>query len=118
MVRITRFYVIWTMLLVLVGCQRGLAPVPLNVYQQPGAEANATSTVPGQAETTAQSRLRIDTWEFGVVPPGTELRHRYTIKNSGAATWTMKQITPSCSCTYGEFTARTIKPGEATSVEV
>jgi hypothetical protein len=62
--------------------------------------------------------LRTDAWDFGLISPGTELHHRYTIRNDSTLTWTTKHVTPSCSCTVGEFTARMVKPGQATSLEV
>jgi hypothetical protein len=62
--------------------------------------------------------LRTDAWDFGLISPGTELRHRYTIRNDSASIWTIKHVTPSCSCTVGQVTARAVKPGQTTSLEV
>src|SRR5262249_11096992 len=49
-------------------------------------------------------------WDFGVVPPGKEIRHHFTIRNDGTRVWTIKRVSKSCACTYGEFTTKDIKP--------
>jgi hypothetical protein len=123
--RTTRNNIFSVMLFALLGCQREPAPVALDLHEQPRAEVKAAPPAPlepeadnGEPSSGAPSRLRIETWDFGVIPPRTELRHRYTIKNGSAATWTIKHVTPSCSCTCGEFSSRALKPSEATSVEV
>lgn len=125
--RTPQILVLPAMLVALFGCQREPASALADVRQQPEAAVRPTSAppalAPGQSahkEPTpaSESRLRVETWDFGVISPGTELRHRYTIRNSSATSWTIKEVTPSCSCTCGEFTSRTIKPAESTSVEV
>jgi hypothetical protein len=123
--RNTRNDILLAMVLALFGCQREPAPAGLALRQQPRVEAEAElpTRVEGEAAdggptAASNSRLRIETWDFGIIPPRSELRHRYTIKNGSAATWTIKHVTPSCTCTCGEFTSRTIKPSESASLEV
>ncbi|HLJ91938.1 MAG TPA: DUF1573 domain-containing protein [Gemmataceae bacterium] len=123
-IRTFRRGLVAVLLSALLGCKREVPPATPDMDQSP-VEAKAempTSPVRAvdKAEPTAASgsRLRIETWEFGVIAPKTELRHRYTIHNNSNITWTIKQVTPSCSCTCGEFSQRTIKPSESTSVEV
>jgi hypothetical protein len=126
--------VLSSMLLALLGCQRE----PTSAVRPMGQPKTATrptilenpqplqspsipakpEVAPGEPGRSSTNRLRTDTWDFGVISPGTELRHRYTIRNDSPLTWTIKHVTPSCSCTLGEFTARAVKPGQATSLEV
>jgi hypothetical protein len=73
---------------------------------------------PAEPLSGSKSRLRTEAWDFGVISPGTELRHSYTIRNDGVSTWTIKHVIPSCSCTLGEFTSRTVKPTESASLEI
>jgi hypothetical protein len=108
------------LLLVLLGCQR--EPVPGALDRRPTAEAKVTVPEPATQKLeppfASDSRLQIVTWDLGIVAPRTESRHTYTIQNASPATWTVKNITPSCSCTCGEFTRRVIKPSETASVDV
>jgi hypothetical protein len=102
-------------LLAFLGCQRApVSPLPLLGPSAPSVEIKATE----DPVRSSSSRLRSDVWDFGLIAPGTELHHRYTIRNESTSTWTIKQVTPSCSCTVGEFTARAVKPDQETSLDV
>src|SRR5438477_191297 len=110
----------------LAGCQRESAPVAQEVQQRPtpgldqsdrgsldrSLPAEVAKAEPDSSAPVAKSRLRTDLWDFGIVSPGTELRHRYTITNDSTTTWTIRNVVPSCSCTPGEFSSRKIKPAE------
>ncbi len=76
--RSTRNDIFLVMLLAVLGCQREAAPVALDHHQQPRAEAKAGRPAPlepegEKGEPADTSRLRIETWDFGIIPPRTEL---------------------------------------------
>ena len=85
-----------------------LAPLFV-VFAAPGAD---------QALAAGAGRVRVATWDFGTQPPGKEARYRFTITNDSSSPWTVKHVSRTCSCTVGEFAPRTLKPGEAGSLEV
>ena len=119
-------------LLAILGCQRepvsalqhigqpriATLPVATGITELPQSPATSVEKAAEEPGPGSSGRLRTDAWDFGVIAPGTELHHRYTIRNGSTSTWTIKHVTPSCSCTVGEFTARAVKPGQATSLEV
>src|SRR5262249_24339224 len=72
----------------------------------------------GTDAVTDNGRYRTTVWEFGVVRPGTELRHTFAIKNDTEIPWTVKYVSKSCACTVGEFSSKSVKPLEMLSVEV
>jgi hypothetical protein len=62
--------------------------------------------------------LKTIAWDFGILTPGTEARHRFTITNTSTITWTVKFVTKTCACTVGELSSREVKPSATTSLEV
>jgi hypothetical protein len=62
--------------------------------------------------------LQAIVWDFGVLTPGVEKKHQFTITNRSAIPWRIKFVTSTCSCTVGEFSSKTVKPSESTSVEI
>ena len=63
-------------------------------------------------------RWRILTWNFGMITPSTETKHRFSITNDGAIPWTIKTVSQTCTCALGEFTLKKIKPNQVTFLEV
>jgi hypothetical protein len=127
------------------GCQ--LKPAKLLPSAQTAAEtvpeAVATNSAPTPAESAPQSpstnpaewtedplsqpaatapasdgRVRIVNWDFGTIAPGATAHHRFTITNNDSRTWTVRNVTPTCACTLGEFTPRVLKPAATGSLDV
>src|SRR5437763_1264973 len=85
----------------LAGCQRESAPLAQEAQQRPtpglhqsdrgspdrSLPAQVAKAEPDSTAPVAKSRLRTDLWDFGVVSPGSELHHRYTITNDSTTTW-------------------------------
>ncbi len=123
--------------LFLLGCQGQPAPAPPS---QPAEAAHPTPAPPAPDDTilitppkperyvppiVGKSRpevrvppLRTIVWDMGVVPPGTKKEHRFAIQNDSQVHWTVRFVSPDCKCAVGEFTAKTVKPGETTHLAV
>src|SRR5262249_66411 len=81
-----------------------------------GAPPSAKPSAPSAPAPT--SRLKTIVWEFGVLAPGKEARHRFTIPNPSTMTWTVKNGSKARACTVGELSSREVKPGASTTLEV
>jgi hypothetical protein len=81
-------------------------------------ETRVAAAAEPKGESSFGDRFQTHVWDFGVVPPGTEVRHRFRITNKTDFSWRITNVSKSCACTVGEFSARTIYPGEAASVEL
>jgi hypothetical protein len=110
----------------LFGCQPPLSERSSTENRAPavGIVENAVAgdmkepPAPPSTKTGSESRVQTVSWDFGILTPGKEKRHRFTIKNESEITWTIKDVSRTCSCTVGEFSSRTIKPSETTFVDV
>lgn len=100
-------------------------PTPVPSVPKPSSPptdlAEWTEDPPSQSATTAPAadgRMRVIAWDFGTIAPGATAHHRFTITNNDSRTWTVRNVTPTCACTLGEFTPRVLKPGAAGSLDV
>lgn len=57
-------------------------------------------------------------WDFGRVKEGRVVKHNFTVKNEGAKTLTIKNITTSCGCAVSRIKKKVLSPEESTEVEV
>jgi hypothetical protein len=85
---------------------------PLDDGRRPPAKNQASN------EPASTSRLKVVVWDFGILAPGKEARHRFTITNTSTTTWTVKNVTKTCACAVGELSSREVKPGATTSLDV
>src|ERR1700680_1073198 len=56
--------------------------------------------------------------DFGVVPHGAQLFHRFAIKNIYAVRMEITSITPGCGCVTGKATKRVLDPNETADLEI
>lgn len=57
-------------------------------------------------------------YDFGVVEPGTELTHRFVLRNIGGRPLRLSNITSTCSCTSAKASDSVIGPGKSTELDV
>ena len=55
--------------------------------------------------------------DFGPVPRGAKVRHRFALTNRTAEPVTVLDVRASCGCTTGRAAAGTVAPGQATAIE-
>ncbi len=77
--------------------------------------ARAAAETRGAAEKMFPNGL---TKDFGAVPPGTKLLHRFPVSNLHAVPVTIAYLQPSCCCLTATAAQRTLQPGESTTIEV
>jgi hypothetical protein len=79
------------------------------------APASPMPDRPGAAEKMVCGGL---TRDFGEVPPGTQLLHRFPIVNVYSAPMTIAYLQTSCDCVTATVGKRTLEPGESTTIDV
>jgi hypothetical protein len=57
-------------------------------------------------------------WDFGYMPKGSSVTHRFFLKNVGDKTLKIERVRPSCGCTSAPLTKNVLEPGETTELEV
>jgi hypothetical protein len=63
-------------------------------------------------------RLRMLSWDAGIVEPGGRRTHRVEISNPGPDVWKMQEMNSECPCVSGRVTPASIQPGESGWLEV
>ena len=56
------------------------------------------------------------TFDFGVMTPGKEGEHRFTIRNVGDGPLSLRVGASTCKCTLGELTKTSLEPSEETEI--
>jgi hypothetical protein len=56
--------------------------------------------------------------DFGTVPEGGDVRHRFKVKNLGGAPLEIKSVSATCGCTAAAPTEKLIGPGRSAEIEV
>lgn len=51
--------------------------------------------------------------DFGEIPQGSPVSHKFMIENTGNAPLEILSVKPSCSCTVADYTKESIAPGES-----
>jgi len=59
-----------------------------------------------------------DHYDFGKVDEGVQLKHSFTIKNTGGSSLTIHNAYSTCGCTVPKLEKHLLKPGESTSLQV
>jgi len=57
-------------------------------------------------------------WDFGKVPQGGIVSHKYWIKNSGTKVLHIIRVRPGCGCTQAPLEKLFVPPGDSTKVEL
>ena len=57
-------------------------------------------------------------WDFGYVPAGSSVTHRFVLKNVGDKLLKITKVRPACGCTSAPLSKSDLEPGEATDLEV
>ncbi|HHH80569.1 MAG TPA: DUF1573 domain-containing protein [candidate division Zixibacteria bacterium] len=72
------------------------------------------------AASWAQPKLYIPepTFDFGYMPEGTYVVHKFVIKNTGKDVLKIRRIRTTCSCTWAPIKTHIIKPGEQTELSL
>jgi hypothetical protein len=72
------------------------------------------------AQAPSQPRLNLPepSYDFGKIPPGQKVTHRFKATNAGTAPLTITQVNPGCGCTSSVVGKDTLAPGESTELEV
>lgn len=58
------------------------------------------------------------THDFGAVPQGQVLRHRFVLANRGRGILRFGKIEAACGCTWTELPATQLRPGEETTLDI
>ena len=58
------------------------------------------------------------TYDFGVMPPGTQGNHTFVVKNSGDEPLSLELGATTCKCTLGDLDQNELAPGESTTVKL
>ncbi len=77
------------------------------------SEAKASDVKPGKIEVVGGTEL-----DFGTMRLGTKRAHSFIFRNVGGTPVEVVYKTSSCKCTVGKKDAKTLKPGEQTSVDL
>lgn len=74
----------------------------------------------GLAQTGDPPRLVLDSadHDFGPIPRGARVNHRYQVSNGGGSPLSIYQVSPACGCTSTLLGKATLLPGETTAIEV
>jgi cytochrome c5 len=70
------------------------------------------------ASSPAHLSFDIDHFDFGKVDEGVEVKHTFTVKNSGGRVLTIYDVYTTCGCTIPKLTKKILKPGESTSLQI
>jgi len=72
------------------------------------------------AQTPSQPRLNLPepSYDFGKIPPGQKVTHRFKATNTGTAPLTITHLNAGCGCTSTVLGQSTLAPGESTELEV
>ncbi|WNJ18036.1 DUF1573 domain-containing protein [Pontibacter sp. G13] len=83
-------------------------PAPAKPPHQEQAEAMSPTTVEWYEET----------YNYGQVPSGTVVAHRFSFKNTGDQPLKLTKVKPSCGCTTPEWSQEEIAPGAEGFIDV
>ena len=84
----------------------------------PPADSPGDTLVVTPAATRAAPTGVVLTHDFGVLKPGSEVRHEFTLRNDTAADWTFDQFRTTCGCTVAAISDGHIPAGGATTITV
>ncbi|MCD6459306.1 DUF1573 domain-containing protein [bacterium] len=56
------------------------------------------------------------TWDFGTVTQGEQIRHSFILKNTGTQNLIIKKVKSTCGCTVTEITKKSLKPKESSKL--
>jgi cytochrome c553 len=59
-----------------------------------------------------------DSFNFGKVEEGIEVKHNFVVKNAGGRPLTIYDVYSTCGCTIPKLTKYTLKPGESTTLQI
>lgn len=82
----------------------------VSVFAQTSVQSVAVSMEAPAITTVALASTNHD---FGEIPQGTPVSHKFIIENTGDAPLEILSVKPSCSCTVADYTREAIAPGES-----
>lgn len=82
----------------------------VSAFSQTSVQAVAMSM---EAPSTTTVEWASTNHDFGQIPQGTPVSHRFLIENTGDAPLEIMSVKPSCSCTVADYTKEAIAPGES-----
>jgi hypothetical protein len=94
------------------------SPEPTNAATNPETWNDDPLAQSAPAAVPSNSRLRIITWDFGTIAPGTKVHHQFSITNNDSRTWTIRDVSRTCGCTLGDFTPSVLKPAATGTLNV
>ena len=80
--------------------------------------ATCASAAPAQGWAEKMFKDGILVHDFGTVPHGAQLYHRFTVTNIYAVRMEITQIVPSCGCVTATPVKRVLEPRETTTIEI
>jgi hypothetical protein len=88
--------------------------------QQPpaGPHVGPTAQQPELPPSKARIKFETVTYDFGIVPHGSIVRHTYKYRNIGEEALQVLDVRTSCGCTAAEPSKRKLEPGEAGEITV
>jgi hypothetical protein len=77
-------------------------------------------SVPFVLQAQAAPRLTVDapSYDFGKVARGSDVKHRFVLRNTGSEPVKILRVQPTCGCTSGLLGKEVLAPGESTEVEI
>ena len=69
-------------------------------------------------EGTPQVEVDETSHDFGMMPPGAEGEHVFTVRNTGDDDLRLRLGASTCKCTLGELDNEVVKPGEETQIKL
>lgn len=88
----------------------------LAAAKSPAAEEDTAQPQPPQSDAPRLVCLK-PKYDFGAVESGREIRHSFTLKNTGARPLKIAGIRPDCGCTTAKPASEVIPPGGETTIE-
>jgi len=77
--------------------------------------------IPPEIKVDKASKARIsflaDTFDFGSIPRGSTVVHRFIIKNTGQDVLEISDVRPTCGCTTAPLSSNKIQPGEEATLK-
>lgn len=73
----------------------------------------------GQDKTPQEDSLKsVPVWDFGKIKQGQVVKHTFIFKNESIQPLNIKEVSTSCGCTVSQIKKRSLRPKEATEIQV
>lgn len=78
----------------------------------------AQKAAPGVTAATEILQLKENSYDFGTIPQGRPVTHKFTVVNTGKESVRIENVLTSCGCTTPEWSRDPIAPGGSSTIIV